>query len=127
MKKAILSVLFVMSFIGCVSMPTQEEINKFDYGTPISIDYQKSIKQYFDEILFDPYSAVYEFSEPQQYWFKEAPLLGGKLYAGYLVYVTVNAKNRMGGYTGKEKYGFLFKNNSLSKVMSPEELGMVKT
>ena len=34
-----------------------------------------------------------------------------KLTFGYIVDVNINAKNRMGGYTGEGEYTFLVKNN----------------
>jgi hypothetical protein len=110
---------------GCVTPPSQAEISNLDYGTPPQ-DYEATIKKYFDELLLDPYSAHYDFETPRQIWYKEGPLMGGKLYAGYLVRVGVNAKNRMGGYVGKEMYGFLFKDERVIKILSEFELQNIK-
>ncbi len=124
-RLCVVMVLFMIS--GCVTMPSQEEISKLDFGTPITIDYEKSIKNYFEKALFDPYSAKYEFEPPQQYWYKPSAFAGGPwfsrgpLYAGYLVIALVNAKNRFGAYIGMQKYGFLFKNNELIRVIEPQE------
>ena len=115
---------------GCSTMPTREEISKLDYGAPLTIDYEKTFKDYFEKALFDPYSAQYKFEPPQQYWYKPSvfyggPLLSrGPLYAGYMVIVWVNAKNRFGAYVGMKKHGFLFKDNELIKVIQPEEFEM---
>lgn len=121
----VLILLLVSS--GCATMPTQQELSNLDYGSPLTIDYQTVIKNYFNKVLFDPYSAHYNFGNPRQYWYKEAPLLGGKLYAGYIVFVGVNAKNRMGGYVGVKEYGFLFKNNQIIKIIEPEELSLMRS
>ena len=83
-------------FTGCATPPSTEQISKLDYGE-FPVNYEATIKKYFDNVLVDPYSAQYEFEPPQKYWVKDAPLAGGGLYAGYFVRMKVNAKNRMGG------------------------------
>ena len=127
MKKFLVILLACLALSGCATMPTREEIAKIDYGAPISIDYEQAIKQYCSNTLFDPYSAVYEFSPPQQYWVKQPPMLGGGLISGYMVFVNINAKNKMGGYTGTKRWGFLFRNNSISRVFDPDEMVMMRT
>ena len=98
MKRILTLFLACIILSGCATMPTRDQIANLDYGVPISIDYEQAIKQYCSNVLFDPYSAIYEFHSPQQYWLQQPPLLGGKLIAGYMVFVDINAKNRMGGY-----------------------------
>ena len=120
----ITGIVFVLA--GCATMPTAEEIAQLDYGQPITVDCQTAVKDHFRRVLFDPYSAQYEFQEPRQFWFKESPLLGGRLYAGYMVFVGVNAKNRLGGYVGMQDYGFLFKNDEIIRVLEPGEVTMLK-
>ena len=124
--RMMLTVAAVVLMAGCVSMPTPEEIAKLDYGDPITIDYEAAIKNHFKRILFDPYSAQYDFQSPRQHWLKEPPLFGGRLYAGYMVFVGVNAKNRMGGYVGMQDYGFIFKNDTIIRVLGPAEISMIK-
>jgi hypothetical protein len=111
----------ILGFTGCVTPPTQEQIANLDYGS-YPTDSEAIIKKYFDDILFDPYSAQYEFSSPETFWFKEAPLAGGRLLAGYIVRVSVNAKNRMGGYVGKEMYGFIIKDGQIIRVLNEFDL-----
>ena len=122
MKKIFIVVSLCLGLVGCATMPTQQEIASLDYGVPLTVDYQQAIKNYLGDVLFDPYSAIYEFKEPRIYWYKEVPLMGGTMYSGYLVSVKVNAKNRMGGYVGKQRYNFIFKNNEIIKVIGPDEL-----
>ena len=110
---------------GCITPPSQQELAHLDYGAP-PLDYETTIKRYFDDVLFDPYSAHYDFGTPELFWYKEAPLAGGRLYAGYLVRVGVNAKNRMGGYVGKKTYGFILKDKNIIKVLDEFELKNMK-
>ena len=120
----ILAVLVLLS--GCATLPPQEQIASLDYGSPPQ-NYEATIKKYFDKVLFDPYSARYDFEPPQQYWVKDPPLMGGKLYAGYLVRTSVNAKNRMGGYVGRQMYGFIIKDERITKVLEEFELRNMRT
>ncbi|MBR0460236.1 MAG: hypothetical protein IJJ26_13455 [Victivallales bacterium] len=126
--RLIVFLLSLLLFVGCVSMPSQQELDKLDYGTPLTPadNYEAKIKLYFSKRLYDPYSAHYEIGFPQQYWYKASPLMGGKLYAGYMVFVDVNAKNLYGAYTGTDTYGFIFKNGDIIKVLSPGEVKNTK-
>ncbi|MBM3319805.1 MAG: hypothetical protein FJY73_03910 [Candidatus Eisenbacteria bacterium] len=124
--QALLGAICALLMVSCATMPTQQEIDSLDYGRPLTIDYQTAIRTYFERVLFDPYSAHYEFGSPQRMWVKEPPLLGGRLYAGYMVAVGVNAKNRFGGYVGMQEYGFLFKNDEVVKILQPEEMRLLK-
>jgi hypothetical protein len=75
-----------------VTPPTQQQISSLDYGTPPK-DYEATVKEYFNSVLFDPYTAHYDFMNPVgKFWYKTPPLLGNRIYAGYLVRVSVNAK-----------------------------------
>jgi len=96
--------LATCSLISCVTMPTQQEISNADYGAYPN-NYQETIKNYMENLLFDPYSAVYSnWSGPAQGY------SGGRFIQiafGYRVCVDINAKNRMGGYVGKKLHYFL--------------------
>lgn len=105
---------------SCVSVPTQQEMSTMSFGFAPT-NYESPIKQYFDSTLIDPYSAHYEFSTPVQFVWKDSFLLGGKVYAGYLVNTQVNSKNRMGGYGGSRRFGFIFNSNRIIKVITPDE------
>jgi len=120
----LLPILLLLS--GCATPPSQEQIADLDYGAPPQ-NYEATIKKYFENVLFDPYSAHYDIEPPQQYWVKDAPLMGGKLYAGYFVRVGVNAKNRLGGYVGKKMYGFIIKDERIIKVMDEFDLQNMRT
>lgn len=123
MKHALLVVLcLIVLLAGCTRQPSQKELAELDYGMPLTIDCRAVIKNYFDRVLYDPYSAHYEFDPPHKSWYREPLFEGNKLYAGYIVFVWVNAKNRMGGYTGAKRYGFLFKNNEIIKIIDPGDI-----
>jgi hypothetical protein len=117
-------VLIALTFtsIGCASLPTKKEIAGFDYGQPLTVDYKKVIQDRLERVLLDPYSAQCKFAEPKKFWYKEPPLLGSNLHTGYMVFVRINAKNRMGAYVGMKTYGFLFKDNILIKFLRPREI-----
>lgn len=123
--KKLFAIILCVGLAGCATMPSQKEVATLDYGAPVTVDYEKAIKQYFSTVLVDPYSAVYEFGTPpfRTYWFKDIPLAGGKMYVGYLVPVTINAKNRMGGYAGRENYGVIFRNNEIIRVITLDHRG----
>ena len=118
--------LAVLVIFGGCATPSQEQISSLDYGSPPQ-NYETTIKKYFDGVLFDPFSAHYEFESPQQFWVKDALLVGGRLYAGYFVRVGVNAKNRLGGYVGQKMYGFLIKDERIIKVMDEFDLQKMRT
>ncbi len=98
------------SLLSCVTMPTQEEVSKADYGAYPN-NYQEVIKNYMENLLFDPYSAVYaNWRGPVQGY------SGGRFIQtafGYRVCVDINAKNRMGGYVGKKLFYFLIYNDHI--------------
>lgn len=126
-----LSVLVLLT--GCTTTLSKsriEAVKDADYGSPLTLDYETFIKDYFEQILFDPYSAVYEFRNPQRVIYKPGMWEGGgqltkKLYVGYVVIALVNAKNRLGAYVGAERYGFLFKDDKLVTVLRDFNSGAV--
>lgn len=98
------------SLSSCVTMPTQQEISNADYGTYPN-NYQEIIKNYMDNLLFDPYSAVYSnWRGPSQGY------SGGRFIQiafGFRVCVDINAKNRMGGYVGKKLHYYIINNGRI--------------
>ncbi len=109
-----LCTFFVFCLAGCVHAPTPEQIAAADYGSYPG-DYKEVIQQHFYKILFDPYSAQYsDWRGPSSgYWAKP---FGGETVFGYRACVEVNAKNRMGGYTGSQQYFFMMRNGSIVYV-----------
>jgi hypothetical protein len=77
-------------------------------------NYKTVIMQWLNKQLIDPDSARIEWNgEP-----KPTDLgKGGEAVSGYLVNFTVNARNRFGAYTGKQKHSVLIRNGEVIKSM----------
>ena len=83
------------------------------YG-PFPANYKEIIMQWLNKQLIDPDSARVEWDgEPK-------PSDVGRdseALSGYLVNFTVNARNRFGAYTGKQKHSVLIRNGEIIKSM----------
>jgi hypothetical protein len=106
---------FILAVIMAVTLALQAIAeNQADtprYGS-YPANYKEIVTQWLNKQLIDPDSARIEWNgEP-----KAADLGkdGGHLY-GYLVNFTVNARNRFGGYTGKQKHAVLIRNGVVIK------------
>src|SRR5262249_29237041 len=77
-------------------------------------NYKEIIMQWLNKQLIDPDSARIEWdAEP-----KPADVgKGSEAVSGYLVNFTVNARNRFGTYTGKQKHSVLIRNGEVIKSM----------
>lgn len=105
------------SLSSCVTMPTQQEISNADYGTYPN-NYQEIIKHYMDDLLFDPFSAVYSnWQGPAQGYSSGFT----QTIFGYRVCVGINAKNRVGGYVGRKLHYFIINNGRI--VLEFDESG----
>jgi len=97
---------------GCAPKPPSAvAISSANYGT-LPGDYQEQIKNHFNKILKDPYTAQFTFETPYKGLSQDGAMSstnGGVLY-GHVVPVQVNAKNSYGGYTGNQLYVFMFSN-----------------
>jgi hypothetical protein len=83
------------------------------YG-PYPTDYKEIIMQWLNKQLIDPDSARIEWGEePKPSEMGKA----GEAVSGYLVNFTVNARNRFGAYTGKQKHSVLIRNGEVIKSM----------
>ena len=109
--RLIVVVLVVLVMNGCALMnrPTAEQLANADYGS-FPRNYQATVKEYMDNVLKDPPSAIYSD------W--RGPVTGAVstmsgAFFGYRVCVMVNAKNSYGGYTGKQPHTFVIKNDSI--------------
>lgn len=106
--------IFITSLFlsSCARQPTRLEISNADYGL-YPINFKKIIKESMEKSLFDPYSAVYSnWNGPIKGY------TGGnfiKTEFGFMVCVNINAKNRMGAYTGSQNFYFLIKSNIIVK------------
>ncbi|HEY2680460.1 MAG TPA: hypothetical protein VGI59_03990 [Candidatus Udaeobacter sp.] len=83
------------------------------YG-PYPTYYKEIIMQWLNTQLIDPDSARIEWSgEPKA----SDTTKGNEAVSGYLVNFTVNARNRFGSYTGKQKHSVLIRNGEVIKSM----------
>jgi hypothetical protein len=100
--------------IGCVAAPTQKEVDSADYGIYPS-NYEAVVKEFYSNILKDPYSAEYRnITGPKKFWLSDRSK--GSRY-GYLVCVTINAKNSYGAYVGYKTDGLLIRNDSVIQYL----------
>ena len=70
--------------------------------------------QWLTTQLIDPDSARIEWNEQPK---PSDMSKGGQAVSGYLVNFTVNARNRFGSYTGKQKHSVLIRNGEVIKSM----------
>ena len=105
-------ILSTMALGACSTGPSKTEIANADYGSP-PIQYEEIIKAYYAERLIDPTSPLYTFDEPRKSWIKSSAMYGTEQTFGWRVCGTVNAKNRMGGYTGRKPFFALFRDGQL--------------
>ena len=109
---------------GCASS-FQKPKSSANYGIP-PVNYEQTIKEYFESVLKDPESARYRFSQPIKAYENEGLLFGGKVaWLGYLVDTQVNAKNSYGGYVGYKPYVFLFNGSQIRHVYEGSEFPWV--
>jgi len=115
-----LFIIVVAFLVGCAGLPTQEEIASADHGSYPN-NYEDIVKSYYARVLKDPYSVKYEsISTPQRYW------VGNRIEGatfGYLVCVTLNAKNSYGAYVGYETDGLIIKNGLVIKYIEKGRWG----
>ncbi len=105
--------------VGCAIQPTPEELYscRSKIGDYVGHDEAESIvKDWFRYRLKDPYSADYNIGQPQEGYMKDAIIFGGRLHCGYVVDVSVNAKNSYGGYTGFQNYKFIISQKRIEVV-----------
>ena len=83
------------------------------YG-PYPTYYKEIVMQWLNTQLIDPDSARIEWGgEPKPSDMGK----GTEAVSGYLINFTVNARNRFGAYTGKQKHSVLIRNGQVIKSM----------
>src|SRR3954453_447027 len=83
------------------------------YG-PYPTYYKEIIMQWLNTQLIDPDNARIEWNEQPN---PSDTSKGGEAVSGYLANLTVNARNRFGSYTGKQKHSVLIRNGEVIKSM----------
>ena len=121
MSKMLTVLLTAVLLGGCAAKPTQNEIDSADYGYSIyQSDAETIVKQFFQMYLKDPESATYSFGQAYRGYYVSSMVEGRKLITGYLIDVSVNAKNSYGGYVGAKPYKFIIKSG---KIQAGYEIG----
>ena len=127
MRKTCL-VLLSMFLFGCaVAKPTPEQMRAAEYGL-FPTNYKELVTQHITSRLIDPESAKFsDWIGPSQGWYGRYMSIDPlnpfgyekKEYFGYKVCLYVNAKNRMGGYTGRLLHFLMIKNGTV--ILSASE------
>ena len=117
MKKTILTIICLVFLTSCASfsksIPTDEEWANANFGE-YPKDYKKIIEERLSNYLFDPHSMILKFtSGPKQMGVRRTTLMGRRGGFGYGVCVWVNAKNKLGGYTGRKMNLFIISNGTV--------------
>jgi hypothetical protein len=101
-----------MIFVNSVNAQTPPA-DATRYG-PYPTYYKEIIMVWLNKQLIDPDSARIEWTgEPKPSDVGK----GSEAKSGYLVNFTVNARNRFGAYTGKQKHSVLIRNGEVIKSM----------
>jgi hypothetical protein len=101
-----------MIFVGSLNAQTPTP-DTARYG-PYPTYYKEIVMVWLNKELIDPDSARIEWNgEPKPSDVGK----GNEAKSGYLVNFTVNARNRFGAYTGKQKHSVLIRNGEVIKSM----------
>ncbi len=109
MRFILIPILFI--FTACVPAMTQQQWSQVDFGSkPEGSVYLETIEQSIKAKLIDPDSLKLTCAGPRKGSVGEA---FSSHRFGWVVYCSVNAKNRLGGYAGAKPYVYLFQGNRL--------------
>jgi hypothetical protein len=102
-----------MTFVASLNAQTPSPADTARYG-PYPTYYKEIVMVWLNKQLIDPDSARIEWSgDPKPSDVGK----GSETLSGYLVNFTVNARNRFGSYTGKQKHSVLIRNGEVIKSM----------
>lgn len=117
MKKIILIVVSLI--LGACSTVTREQVATADYGS-YPTNYENIVKQHFEIRLIDPTSVIYRgMTTPKKWYYDGLGLVPTRF--GYVVCVSMNAKNSFGGYTGFTNHALLIRNGKVIEQRDPSE------
>ena len=112
-ESLICALVLEIIFVGSLSAQTPPPADTARYG-PYPTYYKEIIMVWLTKQLIDPDSARVEWTgEPKPSDVGK----GSEAVSGYLVNFTVNARNRFGAYTGKQKHSVLIRNGEVIKSM----------
>ena len=111
--KVLWSVALTFALLADAALAQSPAPSASRYGA-YPADYKAIVMAWLDAHLDDPKRAVVEWSgEPKP---AELPGPAGQKISGYLVEFTVNARNRFGAYTGKQRHGALIRDGTVVKT-----------
>lgn len=109
--------------------PTDEQIAAAEYGgAPDPEKLEAGIRAWGDDNLKDPSSLqIRRVSTPYKGWMSQCVIPGPygmcqkrMFYFGHVVTAETNAKNSYGGYTGFKPTKFLFRGNTVVRVIGDD-------
>ena len=107
MKKVVVVVAIIFLMTGCAVVPS----TKSSDAGPYPSNYYMLVKNWMGGALFDPYSVRdLEITLPTKGALWHGLLSGGSLPA-WTICVSLNAKNRLGAYTGWSTIVLFIRNN----------------
>ena len=113
--KKMMYLAFLLVISQCAVSPSPGDIVGANYGS-YPENYQEIVKARMNIELLDPYTAKYhDWKGPSPGWIREP--FSQPVY-GWRVCVDVNAKNRMGGYVGRQQHFFLIYNDVIIQQFS---------
>lgn len=110
MKQILISilVLFLTACAGTQIKP--EDIRNANFESrPTQAEAETKIRAHLETVLIDPDSLRLSCNAPRKGWGRDN--MFDKPIFGYLVVCSVNAKNRLGGYTGAKRHSYMFNGN----------------
>lgn len=126
--KALTIAVMPFFLFACASngAPRPEEARTAYFSEkPTKQETESKINRYLEQTLFDPYTAKVSCSQPTEKAWISYNMFQKPLY-GYLVKCDINAKNRMGGYTGLTEYWFVFNGSEFQHVDPVRGMGLIK-
>jgi hypothetical protein len=110
MKYIIVSIL-VLFLTACAGTQIKsEDIRNANFESrPTQDETEAKIRVHLETVLIDPDSLRLSCNAPRKGWGREN--MFDKPIFGYLVICSVNAKNRLGGYTGGKRHSYIFNGN----------------
>ncbi len=107
-------IMFCLPLGGCAgTIPVKQA----EFGA-YPVDYKEKVMRFIGYFLKDEDTARFNFESPVKIVQQRGPIYGGGVeFIGYVVPVSVNAKNDYGGYTGYKTWMCLIKNQKIEKCM----------
>lgn len=112
-KYLIVAISLFLSACGSMNVSRDAMLNA-NYGVkPSSSEATESARGYFERILIDPDSLRLSCSESTRKGWARDSMYDAPIY-GHLLRCNVNAKNRLGGYTGNKDYVLVLNGTQVS-------------